>query len=286
MQAVTLRVGCPMWAHRPWVGRHLPAGTRAGQELPAYSRVFDAVEGNTTFYASPTASTVAKWAQQLVDAPGFRFVFKVPRLITHGRRLLDIDRELAEFCALLEPLGDRVGGLTLQLPPSFGPSELDALDGVLSRATRTVRWSVEPRHPQFFTGAGRAGFDAVLVRHDAERVLLDTSPLFAAPPTTDAGREECDQKPRLPTITEPLTDHPIVRCIGNDDPQVTEAGLQRWEPIVADWLVDGRTPTFFVHTPTNLDTPALAQAFHAAVSLRVPGLAPRGAPEPPPDTLF
>lgn len=273
-----------MWAHRPWVGRHLPAGTRAGQELTAYSRLFDTVEGNTTFYAAPAPTTVAKWASQLVDAPGFRFVFKVPRTITHDRRLRDVDRQLAEFCNLLEPLGPHVGGLTLQLPPSFGPGELGALDDVLAHASRSVRWSVEPRHAKFFTGTGRAEFDALLLRHGAERVLLDTSPLFAGPATTDAGREERAQKPRLPTIAEPLTDHPIVRCIGNDDPQVTEAGLQRWEPIVAAWLQEGRTPTFFVHTPTNLDTPALAQAFHASVSLRVPGLAPPASA--PPSTLF
>lgn len=284
MHRPTLRVGCPMWAHRPWVGRHLPVSTRVGQELAAYSRVFDAVEGNTTFYAAPAPTTIAKWAAQLQHTPNFRFVFKVPRLITHDRRLRAVDRELAEFCALLEPLGDHVGGLTLQLPPSFGPGELGALDAVLTGATRSARWSVEPRHPQFFSGAGRAEFDALLARHGAERVLLDASALFAQPPTTDAGREEWAQKPRLPTITEPLTDHPIVRCIGNDDPQVAEAGLQRWEPIVAQWLLEGRTPTFFVHTPTNLDTPALAHAFHAAMMLRVPGLTPMAAPGP--DTLF
>ncbi|MSV81307.1 MAG: DUF72 domain-containing protein [Actinobacteria bacterium] len=283
----TLQVGCPMWAHRPWVGRHLPAGTRVGRELAAYSSVFNAVEGNTTFYASPTPSTIAKWAEQA--QPGFRFVFKVPKRITHDQRLRDVHGELDVFCSLLEPLGELVGGLTLQLPPSFGPSDLDALDRVLGRASDAHRWSVEPRHPEFFRGGGRRMFDELLARHGAERVLLDTEPLFAQPPITDAGREECQQKPQLATITEPLTGHPIVRCIGNDDPEVTEAGLQRWEPVVARWLRDGRTPTFFVHTPTNLDTPALAQAFHAAVAMRVPGLAPLPRPLPVeqwPDRLF
>ena len=53
-----LHVGCPSWAHRPWVGRFLPADTRPGTELYAYSRRVNAVEGNTTFYASPQPARV------------------------------------------------------------------------------------------------------------------------------------------------------------------------------------------------------------------------------------
>ena len=50
-----LGVGAPMWANRDWIGRSLPADTPAGRELDAYARVVNAVEGNTTFYATPDA---------------------------------------------------------------------------------------------------------------------------------------------------------------------------------------------------------------------------------------
>lgn len=284
-----LYVGCPMWAHRPWVGRHLPADTRVGRELYAYSRLFNAVEGNTTFYASPAASTVARWCGQA--HPDFRFVFKVPRLITHDRRLRGIDDDLSAFCRLMSPLGERVGGFTLQLPASFGPADLGALESVLRKASRAWHWSVEVRHPAFFSGESRDRLEQVLHRHGAERVLLDTEPLFAAAPTTDEGREECDQKPKVPSLTAALTDRPIVRCVGNDNPEVTARGVARWEPIVADWLREGRSPTLFVHTPTNLDTPAFALAFHAAVQQLVPSVeplprAPITPPEPEQGSLF
>ena len=120
-----LRVGCPMWAHAPWVGRFLSPANR-GNELVEYSGWCNAVEGNTTFYATPRATTIERWAKQApVD---FRFAFKVPRTITHELRLHGYAaRELTVFLQAIEPLGERVGPIQLQLPPSFGPDQLSTL---------------------------------------------------------------------------------------------------------------------------------------------------------------
>jgi hypothetical protein len=56
-----------MWAHKPWIGTHLPAGTRPEATLAAYAALLDAVEGNTTFYAVPDERTVARWSEQALD---------------------------------------------------------------------------------------------------------------------------------------------------------------------------------------------------------------------------
>jgi uncharacterized protein YecE (DUF72 family) len=273
-----LYVGCPMWAHRPWVGQFLPVGTPAGGELGAYSRFVNAVEGNTTFYATPTASTVSKWADQA--DPGFRFVFKVPRLVTHERRLRDVDAEIGRFVDLLAPVERLTGALTLQLPASFAPVDIDVLASLLGRLPSGWRWSVEVRHPAFFEGADRDMLDRVLATHHVERVLLDSRALFARLPATEAGREAWAKKPRVPALTEPLTDRPIVRFIGSDHADLTGEGLAEWEPIVAAWLAEGRTPTVFVHTPDNFDSPGLARSFHAEMRLQVIDLEP--LPDPPP----
>ena len=267
-----------MWAQRAWVGTYLPAGTPAGRELGPYSRLLNAVEGNTTFYALPPATTVAKWAS--TAEPGFRFVFKVPRTITHDQRLRDVREELAAFVDLLSPLADLVGGLTLQLPPSFGPRELDALDRVLAEAPKVWRWSVEVRHPEFYGGDAKRALERVLTRHGAERVVLDTVTLFHRTPYSPEGREEWRTKPRVPLLAEPLTDQPVVRFIGSDHPELTDQGLQRWEQTIAEWLDEGRSPTLFVHTPDNTRSPGLARAFHARLCGMVDGLAP--LPEPLP----
>ncbi len=78
-----LHVGCAMWTHKAWQARFGPSRDR----LSAYAEWCNAVEGNTTFYATPTKETVASWAQQ--TGPDFRFVIKLPKLITHERRLID-----------------------------------------------------------------------------------------------------------------------------------------------------------------------------------------------------
>lgn len=267
-----------MWAHRPWVGRHLPSTTPQGRELEAYARCVNAVEGNTTFYALPSVDTVERWASQVGES--FRFVFKLPRVITHDRRLRDVDALVASFVELVAPLGLSIGGLTFQLPASFGPGELDAIDRVLARAPAAVRWSVEVRHPDFFDDPGRSALGRVLARRGAERVLLDSRALFSQPPRSEAGREAWGKKPRVPALTEAIGDGPIVRFIGSDDRDITDAALAEWVPIVADWLADGRTPAFFVHTPDNLDAPALARHFHGQVRCSHPGTLP--LPEPVP----
>ena len=267
-----------MWAQRAWVGRYLPGDTPTGRELQPYSRYVNAVEGNTTFYALPPALTIRKW-RELAD-PGFRFVFKVPRLITHENRLRHSAADLEAFVALLEPLGDLVGGLTLQLPPSFGPRDLDQLDIVLRNAPKVWPWSVEVRHADLFGGDGRRTLERILNTHCAERVILDTTVLFHRTPVTSAGHEEWQTKPRVPRMAEPLTDRPIVRFVGSDFPDLNADGLASWHNTVAEWLGQGRTPTFFVHTPDNAHTPVLARGFHDAVRTLVPELDPLTEPWP------
>jgi len=272
-----LWVGCPMWANRAWVGRFLPARTVPGTELAPYSHYVNAVEGNTTFYAVPPPLAVRKWAQQA--APGFRMVFKAPRALTHDRRLRGVAPDLAAFAELLAPLGDRLGGITLQLPGSFAPPDLGALADTAKQLPRGVRWSVEVRHPQFCGGPAMAALHRLLETHGMERVVLDTTALFAHPPTTDAGRDEWRSKPRLPLIDLALTDQPVVRVIGCDDPVRTDTELRRWDDTLAIWLDEGRSPTCFVHTPDNTGTPALARALHERVAGLVSDLEP--LPTPP-----
>jgi uncharacterized protein YecE (DUF72 family) len=283
---VRLSVGCAMWAHKRWPGRHLPVPKGRESLLPAYATWCNAVEGNATFYAPPSETTVAAWAEQAPD--GFRFTFKLPRTITHERRLRHADDELRAFLELLGPLGPRVGTLSVQLPASFGPPDLGALATFVAGLPTTHRFGVEVRHPSFFDGSPAArALDDVLVRAGVERIGFDTTTLFAAPPTSDAERAAWADKPRLPRRTGALTDHPIVRYLGRDDDDATVAGWQPWIPVVAAWLQEGRSPTFFVHTPDNDDALVLARRFHDAVRRLVPTLDPLSDPvtaQPP--TLF
>lgn len=275
-----LRVGCPMWAHPPWVGRFLSPGNR-GRELEEYARWCNAVEGNTTFYAVPSERTVARWVEQ---APiDFRFAFKVPRSITHELRLRGEEaiRALGEFLDAIEPLGQRIGPVQLQLPPSFGPESAPTLRSFVAQLPVGYRWMVELRHPGFFDGGpAHRAIDGLLHDVGVGRVVLDTRPLYAASPQTDAAVEERRTKPKLPVLTDVVGATPIVRVIGADDADTTVDGLLVWAEQVVDWITEGREPYLFVHQPENLESPRLARVFHAEVAAAVGDPAPLPTPLP------
>ena len=277
-----LSVGCAQWTHKAWPGHALPAHER----LRNYASWCTAVEGNTTFYATPSRDTVATWAEQ--TAPDFRFVVKLPRTITHDRRLAGAQDELRAFLHAIEPLGARAHALWIQLPGSFGPADAGSLETFLRGLPADHRYAVEVRHPAFFDEPhASTGLERALAAVDAEWVPFDTTAFFTTPPASDAERDAWTKKPRMPLRTRALTDRPIVRYLGRDDTARTVEGWQRWVEIAAGWVREGRTPTVFVHTPDNADAPSLARRFHDEVRARVPGLAPLPDPEPAgPLTLF
>lgn len=275
-----------MWAHPPWRGRYLDGSLGAGERLRAYAGWCNAVEGNTTFYATPARTTVESWAAQTSE--DFRLVVKLPKVVTHERRLSDCDLAVREFLRAVEPLGPRAHALWVQLPAGFGAGDLGALAAFLHRMPREHAYAVEVRNRVFFDDARAAGaLERVLGRVGAEWLTFDTETLFGRRPTSDAERAAWTSKPRLPRRVTALTGHPIVRYIGRDRPEETVEGWGGWVETVAAWLREGRSPTVFVHTPDNADALPLARRFHADVRAAVPGVDPLPEPDPVgPPTLF
>jgi uncharacterized protein YecE (DUF72 family) len=275
-----------MWTYAPWQGRYLPKSLSPRDRLSAYATWCNAVEGNTTFYATPTLDTVKSWAEQ--TTPDFRFILKLPRPITHERRLADAGEPLRAFLAAVEPLGPRAHALWIQLPPSFSPADLGTLSGFLSRLPPEYRYCVEVRHRAFFEDPrSQQQLERALGHVGAEWVPFDTTVLFEGSPVSAAEREAWTKKPRLPRRSQALTAYPIVRYIGRDDTARTVAGWQPWLGVVADWLREGRSPTVFIHTPDNVDALELARRFHEQVRAQVPEVEPLPDPAPAgPPTLF
>jgi uncharacterized protein YecE (DUF72 family) len=268
-----------MWTHASW-----DLGSK--DKLRSYATWCNAVEGNTTFYATPSAGTVQNWVAQ--TSPDFRFVVKLPKPITHERRLNGTDAEVAIFLSALEPLGPRVHAFWIQLPASFSPGDLGTLASFLYRLPRAHQYAVEVRHPAFFEEErATRSLEHVLGRVGAEWIPFDTVTLFGRPATSLAEREAWMNKPRVARRIQALTARPIVRYIGRDDPDQTIAGWQGWAELAASWLREGRSPTVFIHTPDNVDALWLARRFHDDVRARVTELEP--LPEPldvSPPTLF
>jgi len=275
-----------MWSYPSWQGRFLPKALTPRDRLSAYATWCNAVEGNTTFYATPNRDTVTSWAQQ--TAPGFRFLLKLPRTVTHERRLINVGEPVRAFLDAVEPLGPRAHALWIQLPPSFSPADLGALADFLGRLPREHQYCVEVRHRGFFDDPqAEQALERTLGTVGAEWLTFDTTALFDGPPTSAAEREAWTKKPRLPRRTQALTAHPVVRYIGRDDIARTVAGWQPWLGVVAGWLREGRSPTVFIHTPDNVDAPELARRFHDQVRALLPEVEPLPEPVPAgPPTLF
>ncbi|MEI8406810.1 MULTISPECIES: DUF72 domain-containing protein [unclassified Kribbella] len=274
-----LHVGCAQWTHPGWP-------QPSGSKLQAYASWCNAVESNTTFYATPSPATVQNWAAQ--TPPDFRFVVKLPQLITHERRLTNVESELRAFLTAIEPLGPRNHTLWIQLPAAFSPTDLGTLAAFLHQAPHGYRYAVEVRHPAFFDDPRTAGLlERVLARVDAEWIPFDTVTLFSQQPTSYAERDAWMKKPRVSRRTRALTAHPIVRYIGRDDVTQTVDGWGYLVDLVVSWLGEGRSPTVFLHTPDNVEALGLARRFHSDVRSRVPALEPLPEPvEVDPPTLF
>ena len=122
MEKTRIYTGTMGWSYPDWEGPFYALGTPGSRLLTEYAKIFDAIELDTTFYASPRESTLAQWTRQTPD--GFKFSAKVPRLVTHERRLVGPAsvKEARDFGLLLhEGLGKKLGRLILQLPPDFSP---------------------------------------------------------------------------------------------------------------------------------------------------------------------
>ncbi len=220
--------------------------------------------------------------------PDFRFVVKLPKPITHERRLYGAEGELRTFLDAMEPLGPRIHALWVQLPGSFGPTDLGTLAGFLRTLPGSYRCAVEVRHPGFFENDSAARqLEHVLGRVGAEWVPFDTRVLFDGPAQSAAEAEARAKKPRVPRRMRALTHFPIVRYHGRDSAERTVAGWQPWLEIVTAWLREGRSPTVFIHTPDNAASLHLARRFHDEVRAGLPELEPLPEPLPTePMTLF
>ena len=167
-----VRVGTAGWNIPKAQAACFPA---EGSHLARYARVLPAVEINTSFYRPHRPATYARWAATVPS--GFRFAVKLPRDITHDRRLEDAEAPLARFLAEVDALGPALGPLLVQLPPSlrFDPRVAGAFLADLRGRTR-ADLVCEPRHPSWFSPEA----EALLHETRIARVAADPAVVPAA----------------------------------------------------------------------------------------------------------
>jgi uncharacterized protein YecE (DUF72 family) len=149
-RAARIRIGCSGWNYAHWRnGVFYPPRCAPRNWLRYYSRFFDTVEINMTFYRLPKAPVVARWVEETPRE--FLFAVKVSRYITHVKRLIDVAPNLAILDDRIAPLvaSPKMGPLLWQLPPTFRRDD-ERLAHALGDFPRGQRHAIEFRHASWF----------------------------------------------------------------------------------------------------------------------------------------
>jgi uncharacterized protein YecE (DUF72 family) len=214
-----LRIGTSAFTAAGWESSFYPAGMKPADYLTYYATKFDTVEVDSTFYRTPTVSTVDGWASKTPE--GFIFALKVPQIITHEKILVDCDREFKFFVGVADHLGNKLGPMLFQFPyfnkMAFKSDKdfLNRLEPFIKKLPKVYNFAVEIRNKQWLT---KEFFD-LLRAYKVAFVLIDQS--WMPRPT------EVFQK--FDPITAPFT---YVRLLG--DRKGIEKQTKIWDKVIVD----------------------------------------------------
>jgi uncharacterized protein YecE (DUF72 family) len=144
-------IGCSGWSYEDWVGPFYPKGSKAGDYLRMYSSVFDSVEIDSSFYRIPNQFMVSRWKKNTPE--NFLFSPKFPKKVTHDFKLQNVASTVGFFYKTMGSLGDKLGPVVLQLPPSFKYDKgLSVLEKFIASDlnTSSFRHAIEFRHKSWF----------------------------------------------------------------------------------------------------------------------------------------
>jgi len=146
-----IRIGTQGWSYDDWRATFYPPGSKQEDRLPFYSSIFDTVELDTTFYHAPKGTIARSWARHTPEH--FRFAAKVPRAISHDAALRGVGEDMERFVKAMEPLGDKLGPVLVQLPAEYTASADTRrdLDVFLAGKPQSLRLAVEFRHDTWHT---------------------------------------------------------------------------------------------------------------------------------------
>ncbi len=144
-----VRVGCSGWSYKDWVGGFYPADLPAGEYLNFYSKFFNCVEIDSSFYRIPSPFMIEQWKRKTPE--GFLFSPKIPKKITHDNKLQNFEGNLAYFYGIVSKLGEKLGPIVAQLPPSIKlETHRKVLENFVSSLDSRFTHAVEFRHKSWF----------------------------------------------------------------------------------------------------------------------------------------
>ncbi len=215
-----LRVGTSGWTYGDWRGRFYPDELKQQDYLPFYSQHFTTTEINYSFYHLPRPKTYENWAAKVPDQ--FVFAVKASRFITHVKRLEGVEQAWRKFMEHASALGDKLGPVLLQFPPSLRRDTRLLSDFLkMAAGNQGLRLAFEFRHASWF---------------DPEPLELLREAGAAA---VIAQSERYPQAPCVPTAPFLyLRFHGPGRLFAS---RYSDEQLKPWAERIRKWLAEGRT---------------------------------------------
>jgi Uncharacterized conserved protein len=142
-------LGCSGWYYNDWAGRFYPEKLSKSRWLEYYSKQFNTVEINNTFYRFPNEKSVQGWYNKTPE--NFKFTLKVNQIITHRRRFKNTQSTINRFYKLSEILKDKLGGILFQIPPQKS-KDIDFLKNAVEQFDLSKNNVIEFRHSSWYDG--------------------------------------------------------------------------------------------------------------------------------------
>lgn len=246
-------LGCPVWTQKGWTGKVFPEGTPPGEFLFHYSRAFDSVELNSTFYQTPSWGMIERWRRSV--PAGFLFCPKVPQAVSRATYWSnEAGRAARAFYEAIRGFGDALGPVFLQLPPQFGPGDLRLLSQMLQRPPG-MPMAVEFRNPDFFRDRSVIEAARHVVRNAHASLVITDTP---------GRRDVCHGSV--------IGDRVFLRFAGNQMHPTDTLRVRQWVGLWQKWAQRGvQEIYFFAHQPEELTSPDLIEVMREAIA-QVPEL--------------
>ncbi len=237
---LTIYVGCAKW-NKTDLKNFYPRGTK--DELTYYSRQFNSIELNATFYSMPGRDQVITWKDKAPD--NFRFFPKITQSISHMRRLNDVQALTTEYCDNISNFEEKLGMVFLQLHDNFKYKNYDRLVSFIENFPKAIPLAVELRNTEWFNDkAVSEEVYSLFEKHQVTNIVVDT-----------AGRRDLLHM----RLTTPKV---FVRYVGANNPQSDRERLDDWVERLKIWVDQGiRDIYFFVHQNIELESPFLSAYF-------------------------
>ena len=230
----TLYLGTSGFAYPEWKGSFYPEELKDADFLAHYATRFPSVEINYTFRRFPAEKTLERWAGQAPER--FRFALKANQRITHTRRLRDADQDVSDFLDRARRLGDRLGPILFQCPPSLH-FDRGLIESFLAYLPPVAPYAMEFRHESW---------------NEAKDLLAENGVAWCV--------SETDERAADDVPTDPF----VYLRLRKDD--YSDIDLKRWSETVRSATENGRDVFAFLKHEEGVAAPRHAQQLAELVS--------------------